>query len=92
VVELAGAGELEWSGRRLDAFRTNESTVRQLAGQLRRRRSGEVKSELASMPSRDAVESLRRRLVNAADSELVMALDRADDARCRLARWLQGVD
>jgi hypothetical protein len=67
VVDLAARGELEVYGRRLEPFETNESTVRSVAGKVRRRRFGEVKSTLAAMPANDANETLRRRLMSAAD-------------------------
>lgn len=70
VVQLAGAGELSIDGETLPAFKTNEDTVRHEARRLRKRRAGEVKSDLATQPPRDAVEALRQRLVNMADAEL----------------------
>src|SRR4051794_38046495 len=68
VVELAAAGEREHDGQRLDPFITSESTVRSVAGLLRRRRAGQATSALASAPPRDAVEALRGRLVDVADT------------------------
>jgi hypothetical protein len=70
VVELAARGELEWEGTRLEPFTTNADTVRDLARELRKRRAGEVTSELANREPRDAIEVLRRRLINAADEML----------------------
>jgi hypothetical protein len=80
VVELAARGELEWRGTRLPPFATSESTVRSLAGQLRRRRAGELRSGLVSVPTRNAVETLRRRLVNVADAGLA-AIERGQGRR-----------
>ena len=70
VVELAAAGELEHNGERLPAFEANESTVRGLASGLGRRRAGQLTSQLSTAAPRDAVEALRRRLVNLADARL----------------------
>jgi hypothetical protein len=71
VAELARRGELESvDGERLASFEIGESTIRSFAGLLRRRRRGEVRSNLAAASPRDAVEALRVRLVNAADAGL----------------------
>lgn len=70
VVELAKAGELTYRGEKLDPFETNEATVRDLARKLRRQRAGQVRSDLASLPPRDAIDALRIRLINAADAML----------------------
>jgi hypothetical protein len=70
VVELAAAGELEINGRTLEPFTCSQNTVRDFAAKLRKRRAGEKSSELAKAAPRDAIEALRRRLVNAADAEL----------------------
>jgi len=70
VVDLAAAGSLELDGVTLEPFKTNENTVRDEARKLRNRRAGKVKSEVAAMPPRDAVEALRRRFVNVLDAEL----------------------
>jgi hypothetical protein len=67
---LAAAGELEHNGERLPPFETNQSTVRSLARQRTRQRMGHATSELATRPPGDAVEALRRRLVNLADAGL----------------------
>lgn len=70
VVDLAARGELEWNGEKLDPFETNEDQVRHLGRLLKKRRHGEQTSQLAQLPPRDAIEALRRRLVNAADAML----------------------
>jgi hypothetical protein len=71
VADLARRGELESAnGERLAAFEIGESTIRSFAGNLRRRRRGEIKSNLATARPTDAVEALRQRLVNAADAGL----------------------
>ena len=68
VVALAAAGELEYNGAPLLPFEAKESTVRTLGSALLRRRAGLATSQLAAAPPSDAVEALRRRLVNAADA------------------------
>jgi hypothetical protein len=73
VVELAAAGELTLDGRTLAPFATNENTVRDCARNVRKRRAGELKSDYATMPPRDAVEAMRRRLLSLADRELAVA-------------------
>ena len=70
VVELAAAGELTLNGERLEPFTTNLDTVRDQARILRKRRAGELTSRLVAESPRDAVETLRRRLVSLADSEI----------------------
>lgn len=70
VCELAAAGDLEHRGAKLDPFTVPENTVRDLARDLRKRRTGERTSQLAALEPRDAIEALRRRLVNAADAML----------------------
>jgi hypothetical protein len=71
VVALAAAGELEHQGEKLPAFTVTENTVRDLASKLRKKRAGIVSSKLAEIAPRDAIEQLRRRLVNAADALLM---------------------
>lgn len=70
VVDLAGRGELQWEGATVESFETNDDQVRYEASQLRRRRAGQRTSELAKADPRDAVEALRRRLVNLVDALL----------------------
>jgi hypothetical protein len=70
VVTLAAAGELELNGTLLDPFEVNEDSVRHYARVLRKERAGQVTSQLSDQAPRDAVEQLRRRLVNVADAEL----------------------
>jgi hypothetical protein len=70
VAELAAAGELEFDGERLEAFEIPVSTVRSLARDARRRRTGEPPSDLLTESPRDAVEALRRQLINTADEML----------------------
>jgi hypothetical protein len=71
IRELAQAGELTWKGEPLEAFDMPEPSILCYAGNLRRKRAGKVKSTLADLPHRDAVESLRRRLLAAADQHLI---------------------
>lgn len=70
VCELAAAGELTLRGNRLDAFTIGVNMVRDYARHHRRRRQGKVQSQLADVPHRDAIEAMRRRLVNLVDAEL----------------------
>lgn len=71
VAQLASLGELTTSdGTILPPFKISIDYIRDLAADLRRRRLGHKTSQLAALPPRDAIEHLRRRLVNAADAEL----------------------
>ena len=70
VSQLAAAGELTHNGQKLDPFEMPPNTVADLVRKLRRRRRGEQTSQLAQQPPRDALEALRRRLINLADREL----------------------
>ena len=70
VVDLASAGQLEHDGEQLGRFEMPASTVRSLARDARRRRSGEMRSELANAAPADALENLRQRLVSATDHEM----------------------
>jgi hypothetical protein len=70
VADLARRGELEHEGEPLAPFEVPASTVRSLARDARRRRSGAMRSDLANAAPGDALEDLRRRLVSAIDHEL----------------------
>lgn len=70
IVRLAKAGELRWKGKGLASFGPKESTIRAEVSKVRRRREGKEKRDLASLPPRDAIEALRRRLLNVADAEM----------------------
>lgn len=67
VVELAAAGQLELDGEKLPAFTTNQNAVRDFAAKLRKTRDGKTASTLADAPPRDAIETLRRRLISMTD-------------------------
>jgi hypothetical protein len=65
---MAAAGELHYDGQRLEPFETNEGTVRDLARNLRLRTiGGKRATPLENRPHRDAIETLRRRLITTAD-------------------------
>lgn len=81
VVDMAKRGELEHQGEPLEPFDTNANTVRNFARDLKRRRRGEKTSQLADVEPRDAVETLRRRLVNIADGELTAMEDQKAGTR-----------
>lgn len=66
VAALAAAGELEG----LDPFTIPEATVRDIGRRARKRQAGEVRSALAQLPHRDAINTLRVRLLAASDREL----------------------
>jgi hypothetical protein len=77
VVELAAAGQLTDShGAALEPFTVPANTVRSEARKAKNRRQGKAVSELAQLPPRDAIEALRRRLINAADAMLAQELKR----------------
>lgn len=69
VCELAAAGELE-PGMPPFEVTGGPGYVADLVRKLRRTRAGEHTSELAKAPPRDAIEALRRRLVNVCDQTL----------------------
>jgi len=59
VAQLAARGELEGAdGEPLAPFEVAESSVRTFAAILRRRRRGEVRSDLAAAKPADAIEAL----------------------------------
>lgn len=71
VVRLAAHGELPLvRGRRVAPFAIPEDTVRSMTREYRRKRAGLVRSRLLGEEPRDALELLRRRLVNATDATL----------------------
>jgi hypothetical protein len=70
VVELARNGELKHAGERLAPFPANVNSVRDYARKLKARRAGRTSSGLDDQAPRDAVETLRRRLINAAEQEI----------------------
>lgn len=69
VVDLAERGEL---AEGLEPFKVHGgvNTVRDFARKLRVRRAGEHSSALAKQPPRDAIETLRRRLVTVCEETL----------------------
>lgn len=70
VSALAAKGELEnVAGERLPAFEIAKDYVYGLGAQEERRRSGARTSALVSQPPEDAIEELRRRLVEVLDRE-----------------------
>jgi hypothetical protein len=88
VVEVARAGELTApDGTRLEPFDPPISTIASLARDAKKRRMGKQVSQVAQLPARDAIEALRRRLVNAADAmlehELKRPLEKRDPERLR---------
>src|SRR3954449_2076805 len=69
VVELANAGALTApDGTRLEPFDPPVSTIAGLVRAAKRKRMGKDVSQLAQLEPRDAIEALRRRLINAADA------------------------
>jgi hypothetical protein len=67
IIELARSGELVPG---LEPFDPPISTIASLARDARKRRMGGKVSQLAQLPPRDAIEALRRRLLNSADAML----------------------
>jgi hypothetical protein len=70
IMDLASAGKLEHDGEQLAPFEMPASTVRSLARDARRRRSGEMRADLANAAPGDALEDLRRRMIRAIDHEM----------------------
>jgi hypothetical protein len=71
VKSAAEAGLLERSdGSRLPPFDPPVSSIRAYARVVRKRRAGKASSEAAKLPPRDAVESVRIRLIRMIDLEL----------------------
>lgn len=71
VSELAAAGELTTpDGTKLDPFSVPANTVASAKRNAKKRRMGKSVSQLAQAEPRDAIEALRRRLINVADAEL----------------------
>lgn len=87
IVELAAAGELTFEGKKLPAFTTNTGTINAFSAKLRRDRAGIGPSRIASLPAREAIEELRRRLVTMADrmlsAEETRAPSKVDPERLR---------
>lgn len=69
VVELAEAGELV-EGLAPFTVHGGANTVRDMARKRRQKRAGQLVTETAKQPPRDALEALRRRLLSAIDHEL----------------------
>lgn len=91
VAEMAAAGELMHRGEQLAPFTIPANTVYDFARKLERARRGENVSKVAELPHRDALEVLRRRLVNVGDS-IVAALEKQaakDPANVDLERLRQ---
>jgi hypothetical protein len=69
VSRLAAAGELKWNDARLEPFVMPPGSVGTYAKRLRYEREARDTGEVAQLPPRDAVEVLRKRLVQIADRE-----------------------
>ena len=67
VVSLAEEGTLEPG---LAPFKTSPNTVRHYASELRKRRAGEIASDMAKVSHRDAIDALRIQLLSATEHEL----------------------
>lgn len=72
IVELAAEGRLIYRSMAVEPFKLNLHTLRDMLVHERRRRAGLVRGEAARMTHDDAVEALRTRLVNVADSTLTV--------------------
>lgn len=86
VSEMAQRGLLKLRGEPVGEFTITATYVRQLKAGLVKRRQGRMVSELARLPAGDAIEALRRRLVNLADAELIV-LERQKAGKLDLARF-----
>jgi hypothetical protein len=80
VSALARAGKLRHGEEELPPFTVGENTIRDWARHRRRQRAGELNGKLSALPPLDAVEAVRRRLLNAVDAELGH-LERAQNKR-----------
>jgi hypothetical protein len=89
IVRRAAAGELKTpEGKVLEPFTVTPEYARSLGAALVRERLGKKDTALSQVPPRDAVEALRIRLVNLADSEL-NALERQRTGKRDLPRMDQ---
>jgi hypothetical protein len=89
IVRRAAAGELKTpEGKVLEPFTVTPEYARSLGAALVRERMGRKTTALSQVPPRDAVEALRIRLVNLADSA-VNALERQRPAKLDLQRMDQ---
>jgi hypothetical protein len=70
VCEAAAADALRLNGEPVGTFTIPETSVLDLARKLRQRRAGQVSSELAKAPARDAAEALKRALANMTEQEI----------------------
>ena len=68
VARLARAGELVYNGAQVDAFDVPDGSARDIIRKAEQRRAGD-RSALADKPPRDAVETIRRRLVGMLDAD-----------------------
>lgn len=99
ICRLAAAGELTLKGEKIPAFTIPNPTASGYVGQARRGREGRILSDLGSAPPRDAMEQMRRELVNLAHYEL-RRVDKASkrskkpvdpEHGRRIARWLREI-
>lgn len=70
VADMARRGELVLRGERLDAFETNENTVRHEVLKLRKRRSTAIARGTGGASPRDSIENFRQRLGVVIDRKL----------------------
>ena len=84
VASLAEEGTLEPG---LAPFKTSPNTVRHYASELRKRRAGEIASDMAKVSHRDAIDALRVRFISATEHELrrversIRSPNRSDERR-----------
>lgn len=71
VVELAAAGALVHDGEPLEPFEAKQSSVRSVAGTLRRRHARSDPTALVDLAPMDAVELLRRRALTGTEEMLL---------------------
>lgn len=77
IAELAKHGELVHDGQRLEPFDLNVYTLRDMLVKERKRRAGRVRGEAAKLSHEDAIDALRVRLINVADTTLAIEERRA---------------
>lgn len=69
IGEMARGGTLKLDGNLLPAFEIPDASIRDIGKRAEQRRAGLVASDLAAAPPADAIEALRRRLLNMLDAE-----------------------
>jgi hypothetical protein len=93
VAAAAADGRLKLNGAALEPFTIPWSTVGAYGSKLRARRAGKADTKVSELPHRDAIETLRRRLLNMAHEGIALEERKkpANRDTARIREWARCV-